>query len=982
MTLIIIKDHFGKIVDSAVVASGETFAKAAMERWPNGFEGYTPIICDPNGNMVSGERAVLQPMLDGEEWEVILRPQFQAIGVWLAETVILGLTAGTWVSIALTAVSLIGSYLLRPEMQDLSGDNYEFTDDNVQYFSGETNSMTPGSRIQDVFGVVRVYPKLVTEPVITYAGDYQTIREMYVVSNGFVSVANARIYDESVDGIPGTAQPIIYQQTNPWASVSENTFPIMRTNQFVGGVELPAQNEDVGITQSFTIDASLQRITASVDGFFKEFPDPFFFLDPRAEVANISDGNRNIYKVKAIIDGGNAIEIDTDGGLASFSVTEDVDGITFVGFLGVHTEGGAPVVFNGGWQSFNGVTGDAVYSVDTPFVDQSIADGGICYNPATGERFSANWQSVISQGVLVQDPNTIDPPYNYIYETRYIYRRFVRGLADKGKDWPYIYGKPNQLGGFNPSAPDESGIVSPAFTVPGNASECFFDIEFPQGLYYQPVGSGIRVREVQIQVFYRETGTTTWNTDDSLIFTYQASARSSRRWTSSFKYSDLGLPDGSYEVYFKRLTPYVPDTNDAVYRDTCQLIGLRGKQVLTDELRNSQPDVTFAELKLSTTDGSQVLRERKFNVIASRYLPYRRNDGKKPAGSLVETAAVADAILYTLQDQAGYKGADIDKKGLIAIQNQIDVLRPDIEIGSGEWNGLIDQEMSPEQQLELLAKPHRITAFRRAGTIYFSRVGPNSGDIPMTLINARNKLEPEKKTFVFRSENEPTVAVVRYKDQTNNYEEATVQYPPDASPSVFQQEQTVLGITDPETANRIAQYLHDQVLYSRDLAEVAIGPEGLMLAPGYVVSMTDHMTQEKIIEGEVISVDGDTLTFDETIPPGDYIFTIRGANGELAVDSTNGNPFQPQTVAVTFYRNNMAITGAANISQPQQGSQVGLLYSFTPIAYPNDKGLWIITRSSPSVTGETALTLKQYSPLAYQSDNAPAYAGAPAFNNI
>lgn len=922
MPKIVVTEPLGTVIDSLDCPEGISFADAVMKEWPDGYPDHNVKLFDPSGVPLSPEMAVL-PMQPGT-YRIVLYP----LG-----PVILGVKLGVWL---LAAVSLAGSILLAPKIPNLGQQgNYEWDEEaRPQFLSGQTNQIRPGARVVDLFGAIRTYPDLIAQPVIEYYGDYQSIRELYVVTNGYAECSDYQLQENSMDDLPayGATQ---FRPGDTWPI----EFPILRQNEYVGQVDLPAPNEVAVTTPNWTLNTG-GTITVAVDGFFSQFVSrvgqAFYIFSP-----SFNPANNKVYTLVSISTDGRTLTVSP-----APSVTQTVTSprVTVRRVTAIWGTVAAPNTFTPtGWNEQWPVSGNFTgYTAN----NQIVAGSGLgtflqditskALNPATGQEYSVSkitTRRTAPGGVFEQkgqwlyhSRNSPQPPAGVAYV-------FVR--------------MENPVPPYDPDVPN-TGYNSPVFNVPGSSTkEIWLDFEFPQGLYYQVSGQPPQALGVTVDVFYRAAASSDPWVQHPGGFTFVATTRNPRRWTSKI----TGLPIGAYEVYLSRRTNTVLETSSAFAQDTVRLIGLKGVQD-TPKLVGLTIDYTMIELAFYTQNISQAFSNRRFNCIAQRYLPnHRTGDGTV----LEPTRRLTDAILYTAINQEQYDKANIDVAALTAIQAELDALDP--LAASGEFNGIFDQIMTTEDQLLSIANVGRIMVYRKARNLFFKR--PKAGELPVTLFNSRNKTQPEQKVMTFGETNDPDAIIVRYVDETQGYAEGEIQYPQGVD-AVRPKTITLLGVTSPLVAYRRAKYEWDLITYQRDSISLAVAEEGILVGPGDVIANSDFLHSARPLQGEVLSVAGTVFTFDRNIPAGSYIGRIRSDDGFLLHQSN-------VTIATAGDVQDIpAWTGAV---MPGGASSVGLLYEFVSDT-AGQQDLYLVSSVAPDADGIVNLTCNRYMDEMYACDTA------------
>jgi len=982
MATIKLMNAFDEVVEERHIQSGETLATELMRIWPNGFPEETVFVIGPDGTHLSAEDACVRRIDADETYILATRPQFGAAVVgalaggavpFLAKTAFLGIT---WGQLALTAVSLIGSWLLAPKLPKIS-EPYQWADEQPQFFSAQSNRLRVGQRVPDVFGVVRVWPDLIQEPWLSYAktdndasvgGDTQSVEELYVISNGRCELTNLRVHDEVLpDNVMG-APELFIPDTDPNATNPTWPGPVWISNALVGNagsIELRAPNDDP--TTSVLLDLNTNgTITATdtggtpISNYFDNFSTTFgehFALTVQGTTTPLDPANQLIYEVVSA--SGSTMTVSPSPGVNQTGVETTFRGIEQI----FKNSSGSPVLYSGTWNlRYNWVGGQDSYN--TPNGSYSS------FQPTfTGETFTAGvlFTPGSAGTPAVEEPISYDPTtFTYSSDVAVdLGPRFTRQTHATGTLSGY-YLRWSSATGYNPEAPSGAGPnITQAYTLPGTSNRIQIDIEFPAGLYQQKKSGGApEVREVEFNLWWAPVTTNpTWQYVTKTVIT--SPRRTSRRFT--LQKSNIG--SGEWQVALERITDRIqPDDPTYVSAEDARMIGVRGRQT-ANQYNQDEIQCSLARVNLTSTDAGIVVQERALSGVASRWLPNYRTSGNEPAGvsqgHLFATAKIYDAVLFTLIDQGGYDISRVDRDELWSIQEDLD----NVGDGSaGEFHGIVDQDMSPEDQARLICNVGRIIMYRRGSVIHFARL--KAGLAPRYLFNARNKAEPEVKTLNFGDSNEATSVIIRYMDAEDDYKERSVQYPgenevaqyPDYS--LNPEEQSVIGITNYATAWRAAKYAWDRREYSRDIIDLVALDDGLLCSPGDVIAVTDHLRTEKPIDGEVIDVTGNDWTFDRTIPAGSYVARVTDRAGNIEFSSTITTTTEDTSIDMST-----ASPPWTTLTAPVGASTTGLRYTFTPDVR-DQYDLYYVAEMTPDRDGPVRLQCVVYRDEAFAADTA------------
>lgn len=929
MPNIVVYDMFSNEIQNESVIAGSTFADCAMNLWPQGFHGYTLFIVKPDGMYATDEDAVNQLMGPNDTWQIRLVPQ----GPFLA-----AIPLTTWV---LLGVSLAATYLLAPKVPNVQGgsQSYQWEDsDRPQFYSGQTNHIQPGRRVPDVFGEVRVFPDLISTPATEYKGNNQTIRELYIVSRGETTISEPKFHDEAYDDVPGTSIQV-YTPGQKWPS----DFPIMRTNAAVGSIELPASNEVINFGFTYVIKSNY--IYVEQNDYWDEFRDT---VGADFMMGGVHVDNRGPRKITSISSNGRYLYV-----TPAFSKNQNISAgsVNFIPLSYVSKNGnGNPRTYNISWQ--------AVYNGNF----NSDGDPNL-----KGIKYYATRQNAVSpypyQGTLIDKNgwNDVDTSITNAYQDDFKNNSRYPGSghpATAGFKWLKDIDASKPTGGYwfvqkeskqiiyNPDIPG-SGYASAIFNVPGKSTHAWMDFEFPTGLYSQKSGEPPQTRSVKLRVHYRKQSSSGGFSRRDYTFTDRT--RTPRRFTRK-----LAFPSsGKWEIYIERITNVVYETSTRVVVDAVSWIGLHGRQD-TSELDDDRLNCTLVDVTLSSQSLSVAGQNRRFNVIAKRIL-YNYQSNKNQT-----TQKICDAIFHTLYNMGNVPRTDVDEDTLLDIQRDLEVQGE----GDSQFNGIIDQTMTVEDQVSLIASAGRIMVYRRAGSFYFSRL--KGGLPPVTLFNGRNKIEPENRSFSFSERNDPDAIILRYQNQDKNWTEDTYQYPANIT-AVNPEEQTVLGLTDRSSIIRMAKYLWNRKKFEKDTISLKVTEEGALLSPGDIIAVTDYLSEAPPVEGEVIKVSGTSFTFDSPITKGTYIAILRDQYGSVYKRSQ-------VTIANTSVTQNIAAW--SGVTMPiDSTSQVGLLYSFVTLS-DADKDLFYVTRVVPEHEGSVQIEGVLYRNEVYSGDGVALYSAA------
>jgi hypothetical protein len=392
---------------------------------------------------------------------------------------------------------------------------------------------------------------------------------------------------------------------------------------------------------------------------------------------------------------------------------------------------------------------------------------------------------------------------------------------------------------------------------------------------------------------------------------------------------------------WRRVTDFVAETSTNYTLDEATLERFAGARKPDDQTLNN---VTAVLLELSTQINT-IEGSRKFNCIAKRLLPdYSTGE----AVGMEKTNSIADAVAYTLIEQAGYSAAEIDLAGLYA----------NFDLSKTDFRGVIDKEMSADDQVAMLLDVGNGYAYRRAGIIHFVR--DKTQTIPRTLFNRRNKVEPEEKTMLFGQADEPDAIEVTFFDQNTNYKQVVVTYP-DIAP-VRPKTMTLIGKTTWIKAWRRARREWDLIQYRRDTLSMVVTEEGALLGPGDLIAVTDHLRDLQPIDGEVVAIDAKIITVDvdpSAAAPGDIV-RLRNKDGIV----------MQETTVVSTVTDTVELADSLTVSASDNPTaSTGILFEIVPAA-DGPKEQWLVQEVAPQQDGAVRIECVNYADEVYDADSA------------
>lgn len=922
-SLVVVADPLSGERRTFAVREGETLGAALVRLWPHGIDGGWRIYRDevhPDNELAATELPYTVA-LAGETY-LLVRQMAGPVVPFIANLVI---------SFLLTKFIEVLSPIRRPHVY---GEGISDIISPNNKMAGQSNQLRPGARVPDILGRVRAYPDLLILPVDTYTEAQQNIQQVFVLGIGDYDVDDARLGDTPVESMQDARLRVLPPGANPPAMY------VMRASPEVQGISL------------------ISDITAEVE------PSPG--SDFIAATKQISTLDR---------------------------LTTDVERPLLV----------STSLFNNGvfWVTAvppdSQVVGPYVYTVDGPVIDETDSNASFAYPPEiySGSKVAyfgkanpydigppndrvVEIRQVTSQVFDVGDLVSFHLPSGAIYHGRVtqatgpvpLYSALlVRHLDAYGipQHFPTLSNITTAIRAYRTSGlptravdPLDGELITnaptPWYASPmPEADELWVDVEFPQGLAKYLNGSR-RLMTIDIVVDFRRAPATDPQVSKALKFVYGTATP--LRFTRTFKVSDLvadGLPDstGSIEVRLTRTTKFQADDDTQQFVQDTRWARLAAVRVMDSE-RYDKATVLF--LDLSNSRSATSLGETSLNVIATRRLPtWSAGAWSAPAG----TRRWADNFVARClaPDGAHRSEAQVDIAGIYKLQQDLDDLDPKL----GQISMTLDTMQDIDTELAQIADVVRAVVYRVGRKLFVTRDQANS--TPIALFNARTK-SPAGESVAVRmtADADNDCVVIPWIDEAHGWKRREYQYPEPADVIAVNPLRASLIAANWEQAYRRALFEWNRLKYRREQMSCDVTEDGRMCRPGDVVNMTDDIANLSTFAGEVLVVEGATLTLDRDVEfiAGSHTILLRDVQG-IALDRI--------PVIAGAAPNMVVLERSPAIEIRGRDAARGTLFAFYPDATANVRQ-WLITglvASGPYVT----LTGVNYSPKVYLGDSAP-----------
>lgn len=687
--------------------------------------------------------------------------------------------------------------------------------------SGQTNVLRPSARVPDILGKVRAYPDLLSAEIATWDGRTQQLEQWFVLGIGDYLVELPRLGETAVSSIANAH----VKQYAPGDEVPQ--IRAVKTAPEVNAMSLMTEEgASVGVTGVSFSAAGTMSMPVAI---------------PSAAVGNLlaihnTISNDGFFKITSLPSSGPPYVYGLDGA----HVNEPSVDLVYDHFANMYT-----------------------LSRKTTFFDDTVRASDQFEPPPSGGLGATNGYAVelvvpaphaATYRGIIRNLSTFNlgPPTIMDFSLENIGGAFF--------EWPSSYTVPNTIYHlWMPAGASPSGgalLMTPAptawYRVPLDELDAVLvDIGFPDGLVLYESGARHSL-SVDVKVEFCRPGVGA--AQATFTETFSGDTTGPLRFTKQYLVSALALPTGTgIEVRLTRLTTIPMDTATQQYISTTRWESLRAVKLVT---QNNSP-ATILQLTMTNTRSAVSLGQTSFNCLATRKLPTWTGTAWSAAAP---TERWADALVARMKASDGGRKLDaqIDIAGIYAIQSTLDAM----EGGSGDQGRIsltLDKLQDVDSELQQIANVARALVYRIGTKLFVSR--DEGGKTPVALFSGRSK-HPDGETLEFslRSETDPDAVIVQWFDRAHAWKLREYQYPPSTTPL------NPLRITPPfatwAQAWRRAHFEWDRLTLRRDTLSMQATEEALLIHPGDVVQVVDDVGNLAQSAGEVLAVNGLTLTLD------------------------------------------------------------------------------------------------------------------------
>lgn len=828
-TLLLIRHLIDGGREATTLEAGATLADELMRLYPRGFgrpfDLYLRDVRDEN--LIPAAQHPTHRVIEGERYILQVRP--------------LGLTVLAYFAISMlvsVAVSVVAKALMpKPKQADSNAATEQISPNNT--LAGQTNLLRPGARVPEILGRMRCWPDLIANAQESWIARSQWIVEWFVLGVGRYQLDNARLGETAVAGLAGA---------NLFAYPPGTTVPpilCVKRSPLVDNLSLLTETTTASAAQTTFTPPTSMSSTLYVPLSLGSFGTPV-----RIAGTSYNNGLFDITQVPAqtqtegpwlyTIEGPVRAEVAADAIVrpapsilwrASFPLSGNSTGDIFI----ARAQGWVPVV--GQIVRLYASAGQRYIGTVVQVIDDTASTGQyrIRLNNFSGNPIiitATNWA-----------PNLI--VYDDEGEIVQALTRATDQMFTVWTDWQTApFADPQQL---------------------------LIDIAFPQGLVWYNKGER-RSYTVQVQAEFRRLGAAAGQA--SRTWTYTNSTQGALRYTEAVVVAGLGLPAGSpyLQTRLRRVTAWVPDDNENQYiADTRWQAYAAAVELPAQTYGN----VTLLQLTLWNTRAAASIGETSFNVIATRVLPRWSAGGWLPAAP---TERWADAFVARMKasDGANKADADIDLAGIYAIQARLDAQDGGDQ---GRIAMTLDQQQDIDTELQSIASVVRCQLYRIGSRLYVER--DEGGKSAIALFTGRSK-HPDAETVSINlaSDADPDAVIVPWWDRSlDAWKQREYQFPENVTPI------NPLRIAPPQAtwaqAWRRARYEWNRLTLRRETLALKATEEASLVHPGDVINVADDVGNLSQTAGEVLDVQGDTLTLDQEVnlSEGNYVLLLRSLDG-------------------------------------------------------------------------------------------------------
>lgn len=469
-----------------------------------------------------------------------------------------------------------------------------------------------------------------------------------------------------------------------------------------------------------------------------------------------------------------------------------------------------------------------------------------------------------------------------------------------------------------------------------NTDTLIFNINFPNGLFYQDSKGGVwdDIAKLRIQYQYIDSDNTPYGTIYDVDWTETAANKASFNRTKRIELPVLG------RVRFR-----IARTDPAQNGKTQNSSKIKDVYAASKSNLLHYRDATVVRTKTLGTGGALALKERKFNCLVTRKLQLNGT------GALTPTNSAAQALIsLALDSRNGRRSlAEVDITQILAVESEI-IAYFGNSLASEFSYTIDDDNLSFEEIAGMVASTVFCEAYRFGSKLRWHFEKPQDSSV-----------------MLFNHTNTTPNSLTKTKNFgiNNNYDGVEVEYTsPDDDTRITYVASDVLnptnamsiktsGIRSEEQAKTRAWREWNKLKYQNLSVEFEALEESELLARMDRILVADS-TKITTIDGEVLAVDGLRLSLSQELPAmGDYVIYLQLPNRTVDIVSCS---------AIDLYTVQLTRMPTVNLAIGRAMYQIVLATEAPPQAF-------LMTELKPQGIMTNTLTCVNYDSRYYQNDH-------------
>ena len=520
--------------------------------------------------------------------------------------------------------------------------------------------------------------------------------------------------------------------------------------------------------------------------------------------------------------------------------------------------------------------------------------------------------------------------------------------------------------------PDQGGTFTLWFRIPsGEVSEIWADLAYPRGFILYDEEGKQRSDRSRVTFEYRRLDAAGAVVEGPYAYTVQYNGVTANPLRATFRIT--GLAPGIWEVRAREI--YDRPLGDNTSRPTQTILKSISGMITLTEAERTVGDWTLARLAITNEREAGNGRIERFNCMAHRILVSRTGPGG--AAGIGRTRRWADALGFTLTDPngGGFDPRQVDWYAIETVQATLD----QIDGGAaGQFDAVIDRQISADEQLQLIASAARCVVYFQHALVTVARDERRPG--PAALFNRRNRLyDPDAtgRRLQMRLPSDPDGVEISWLDRDENFARRVYGWPEGRTFTTPLRIEAV-GNTSWSAVYRRARYEWAKLVFRRRAAPVKVTEEGRLLSIFDRVAVVDSWV-EGVRGGEILAWDLGTLEarLDQTV-------TIT-ADSRIRLRAPDGRSTVLMTVEqITGDTIRLPAAPAFEVLAPADDRQIGTLWTLSDSEATDAATVWLVTAIVSDAHSTTFSLIDDRDEVYQESDDVLVpprpfiFAGAPS----